>query len=153
LLIALSPTEDWRRNLPFHHLGLELRDLVQDRPLGHTLSRLENLMERFFRDLKRGCRHKTGCQSLGRTLRTMLADTPLVKNLQNPQYLEILLEGQPTLQALFAQIDPTTVREELAKAQQSPDRLPRALKRFIDSLPNLIPIKNFIQNCKSNSIS
>ena len=39
--------------------------------------RTNNLLERFFRDLKRDCRHKTGCHSLGRTLRTMLPDTPL----------------------------------------------------------------------------
>jgi hypothetical protein len=247
-LIALSAPEGWRRHLPFHHLDRDLKDLVQDRPLRHTLDRLEtrsqlfdqlrhrlriapvnahqglnhdgepiemktlqrevqafteqvrarsdysttpalqqmiaqiehygpklfadplvvatpqgprtlqpqrtnNLMERFFRDLKRDCRHKCGCHSLGRTLRTMLADTPLVKNLQNPEYLKILLNGQPTLEALFAQIDPATVREELAKAQQNPERVPRALKKFIGSLPNPTPIKNFIENIKSNRVS
>ena len=244
-LISLSSSEDWRRNLPFHHLGLDLQDLVNDRPLGHTLNRLEthrqlfdqlrqalhlapvtghqglnhdgdsiemktlqrevqafteqirarpdysttpafqkmleqidhygpklfaaplvvstpqgartiqpqrtnNLMERFFRDFKRLCRHKTGCQALERTLRTMLADTTLVHNLQNPEYLKILLDGQPTLAALFAQIDPATVREELEKAQQNPDQVPRAVKRFIGSLPSPTPIENFIRNLKSN---
>jgi len=246
----LSPARDKDRRLhrPFHHLRLDLQDLVQDRPLRHTLSRLENfsqlfdqlrqalriapvsgdqglnhdgepipmktlqqavqalseqvrarpdysttpalqkmieqidrygpklfadplvvstpqgpraiqpqrtnnLLERFFRGFKRDCRHKTGCHSLGRTLRAMLADTPLVKNLQNPEYLKILLDGQPTLEALFSQIDPATVREELAKAQQNPERVPRALKRFIEGLPNLTPIKNFIQNLKSNRVS
>ena len=246
--IALCLSEDWRCNLPFHHLRQDLQDLVNDRPLGHTLNRLEthsqlfdqlrqalhiapvsghqglnhdgeliamntlqreveswtaqvrarpdysttpalqkmieqiehygpklfaaplvlstpqgartiqpqrtnNLMERFFRDFKRRCRHKTGCQALGRTLRTMLADTTLVHNLQNPEYLKILLDGQPALEALFAQIDPATVREELEKAQQNPERVPRVLKRFIGSLPSPTPIKNFIQNLKSNRIS
>ena len=247
-LIALSSGEDWRRNLPFHHLGLDLRGLVNDRPLGHTSNRLEtqsqlfdqmrqalhiapvnghqglnhegesvemealqrevlafteqvrarpdysttpalhkmleqierygpklfaaplavstpqgtrtiqpqrtnNLMERFFRDFKRDCRRKTGCHALGRTLRTMLADTTLVHNLQNPQYLKILLDGHPTLEALFAQIDPATVREELEKAQQNPERVPHALKRFIGSLSSPAPIKKFIQNLKPNRIS
>jgi hypothetical protein len=109
-------------------------------------------MERFFRDFKRQCRHKTGGQSRGRTLRTMLADTPLVNNLQNPGYLKILLDGQPTLEALFAQIEPASVREELAKAPQNPERVPRALKRFIASLTSPDPIKNFVQNLKSNRI-
>ena len=244
-LIALSSREDWRRNLPFHHLRLDLQDLANDRPLAKTLNRLEshsqlfdqlrqalriapltgqqglnhegesvemntlqrdvqafteqvrarpdysttpafqkmleqiqrygpklfaaplvvstpqgartiqpqrtnNLMERFFRDFKRQCRHKTGCHALGRTLRTMLADTPLVHNLQNPDYLKILLDGQPTLEALFAQIDPATVREELEKTQQTPERVPRALKRFISNLSGPTSIKNFIQNLKSN---
>jgi hypothetical protein len=244
-LLALNSSADWRRNLPFHHLARDLHDLVSDRPLGHTLNRLQtqsqvfdqlrqalhlapvnghqglnhdgesvemktlqreveaftaqvrarldyattpvfakmleqiehygpklfaaplvvstpqgactiqpqrtnNLMERFFRDFKRQCRHKTGCHALGRTLRTMLADTPLVHNLQNPEYLKILLDGQPTLEALFAQIDPATVREELEKAQQSPERVPRALKRFIGSLPSPAPITNFIEKFHAN---
>jgi hypothetical protein len=247
-LIALGRRQEWRRNLPFHHLGRDLQDLVQDRPLRHTLDRLENksqlfdqlrqalhlapltghqglnhdgesvpiqtlkrevdaftkrvrarpdyastpalqkmlaqirhyrpklfagplivstpqgprllqpqrtnnLLERFFRDVKRDCRHRSGCHHLGRTLRSMLADTTLVHNLQNPEYLKILLDGQPTLEALFAQIDPTSVREELQKAQQNPERVPRALKRFITSLPSPDPIKNLLQNPKSNRLS
>ena len=34
--------------------------------------------------------------------------------------------------------------------QQNPERVPHALKRFIGSLPSPAPIKNFIQNLKSN---
>ena len=115
--------------------------------------RTNNVMERFFRDLKRNCRHKTGCHSLGRSLRSMLPDTPLVKNLQNPQYLKILLDGQPSLEALFAQIDPLTVRKELAKAQQTPEHVPRALQRFIADLPASTPLENFIKNAPSNRLS
>ena len=37
-----------------------------------------------------------------RTLQTMLADTPLVKNLDNPAYMEILLDGKKSLEELFA---------------------------------------------------
>ena len=110
-------------------------------------------MERFFRDLKRDGRRKTGAQALGRTLRTMLADTPLVKNLQNPEYLKILLNGQPNLEALFAQIEPAAARQELRQAQQNPEKTPRALQRFIASLPTPTPIKNFIENLRSNRIS
>jgi hypothetical protein len=35
----------------------------------------------------------------------MLADTPLVKNLDNPRYMEILLNGKANLEELFAEID------------------------------------------------
>ena len=115
--------------------------------------RTNNLMERFYRDFQRRCRHKAGCQALGRTLRTMLADTTMAHNLQNPDYLKILWDGQPTLEALFAQIDPATVREELEKAQQNPERVPRVLKRFIGSLPSSTPLRNCIQKLKSNRIS
>jgi hypothetical protein len=115
--------------------------------------RTNNVMERLFRDLKRNCRHRTGCHSLGRSLRTMLPDTPLVKNLQNPEYLKILLDSQPSLAALFAQIDPANVREELVKAQHTPEYVPRALQRFIANLPDSNPIKNFIKNAIPNRLS
>jgi hypothetical protein len=247
-LKTLPPGQPWRENPPFHHLDLDLHNLVSDRSLGHTLDRMEthiqvfeplrqtmriapanerqglnhagqvveinalerqvhqfvaqvrarpdfattpafqkmieqierygpklfaaplvvstpqgpttiqpqrtnNIMERFFRDFKRDGRRKTGAQALGRTLRTMLTDTPLVKNLQNPDYLKILLHGQPNLEALFAQIEPATVRQELQRAQQNPEKTPRALQQFIASLPSPAPIKNFIENLRSNWIS
>jgi hypothetical protein len=83
----------------------------------------------------------------------MLADTPLVKNLQNPEYLKILLGTHPNLEALFAAIDPATVRDELQKARHNPDKVPRALKRYIAHLPGPALIKTFIENLQSNRIS
>jgi hypothetical protein len=115
--------------------------------------RTNNLLERFFRDLKRDGRRRTGAHTLGRTLCSMLADTPLVKNLENPEYLKILLGTHPNLEALFADIDPPTVRDELQKARQNPDKLPRALKRYLGDLPGPAPIKTFIENLQSNRIS
>jgi hypothetical protein len=73
-----------------------------------------------------------------------------VKNLENPDYLKILLDGRPTLEALFAEIDPMTVRQELATARRNPERMPRGLQRFITELPDSTPIKNFIKNAQSN---
>ncbi len=93
--------------------------------------RTNNIMERFFRDLKRGERRKTGNSRMSRTLRTMLADTPLVKNLENPQYMEILLDGKASLEALFAQTDAVQLREELQKAQHAPEKVPTVIKRLI----------------------
>ena len=55
--------------------------------------RTNNLMERFFRELNRGSRRRTGGKTLGRVLATMLAETPLVKNLENIKYEKILLNG------------------------------------------------------------
>ena len=40
-----------------------------------------------------------GTVSLTRTLRSILADTPLVKNLDNPDYMEIILNGSNTYNA------------------------------------------------------
>jgi hypothetical protein len=110
-------------------------------------------MERLFRGFKRGCRQKTGDPVVGRTLRSMLTDTPLVGHLRHPEYVKIWLNGQPNLERLFAQIEPATVRDELQKAQQTPEQLPRPVKRFISKLTTATPIKTFLENLKPNYIS
>ena len=97
--------------------------------------RTNNLMERFFRDWRRGVRRRTGLNSISRFLQSMIADTPLVRNLQNPQYLEILLQGQATLEERFAQIDIETVRKELLAAQTSAEKVPAKIRQII-ALPS-----------------
>ena len=49
--------------------------------------RTNNLMEQSFRFLKRDRRKKNGQHSLTKTLKGMLADTPLVRNLSNSDYV------------------------------------------------------------------
>ena len=61
----------------------------------------------------------------------MLADTPLAKNLQNESYMKILLNGKPTLEALFANIDITLVRKQLSNSQSSWERIPAKIKTII----------------------
>ena len=39
---------------------------------------------------------------MSRVLQAMLADTPLIKNLDNPDYMKILLDGKANLEQLFA---------------------------------------------------
>ena len=93
--------------------------------------RTNNILEQFFRNLKRGNRRKTGNKSCARMLRTMLAETPLVKNLQNPEYMKILLKEKTSLAEIFAGIEIETLREELRKAQSSPEKIPLKIKRLI----------------------
>ena len=93
--------------------------------------RTNNLLEQFFRSLKRGHRRRTGDGSSSRMLRTMLAETPLVKNLENPEYVRLLLKGKATLEEVFAEIEIATVREEFRKAHQNPEKIPKKLKRLI----------------------
>jgi len=64
--------------------------------------RTNNILEQFFRKIRRGYRRKTGNNSMHRALQTMLADTPLVKNLDSPDYMKILLDGKENLEELFA---------------------------------------------------
>ena len=93
--------------------------------------RTNNLMERFFRDFRRGARRKSGHNSISRFLQSMIADTPLVRNLENPRYLEVLLNGQATLEERFSQIDIETVRLELRAAQSCPERVPSPIRHLI----------------------
>ena len=52
-------------------------------------------------------RRKTGNNSIRPMLQTMLADTPLVKNLDNDEFMKILLDGKANLEELFADLELT----------------------------------------------
>ena len=93
--------------------------------------RTNNIVERFFRDFKTGYRRKSGHNGMSKTFQAMLADTPLVRNLQNESYMKILLDGKPTLEARFAQVDPQAVRKELSDSQESLEKIPATIKKII----------------------
>jgi hypothetical protein len=93
--------------------------------------RTNNTLERFFRDLKRRNRKKSGTVSLTKTLKTILSDTPLVKNLDNEEYLSIILDGCSTLEERFEKIDSKMVVEELEKAKKKSEKLHPELKKMI----------------------
>jgi len=101
--------------------------------------RTNNILERFFRDLKRMYRSKAGTQSLNKVIKAMLADTPLVKNLSNPEYLKIILNGHKTLENRFAEIDEKLVRQEMKKSeghQGISARMKKVLRK--PNLPSLL---------------
>ena len=113
---------------------------TKDRTMQIFPQRTNNLMERFFRDLRCGARRKCGHNSISRLLQSMIADTPLVRNLQNPNYLKILLDGQATLEDRFAKIQVQTVRKELHDALNSPEKVPSKIRQLIhaQSFPETI---------------
>lgn len=102
--------------------------------------RTNNIMEQLFRDHKKSHCRKTGNSRMNKALQTVLADTPLVKNLQNAQYMDILLNGKSTLEEVFAEIDIKRVRDELAKAQQDFNKIPVKLRKIVShtKLPEMI---------------
>jgi hypothetical protein len=93
--------------------------------------RTNNILERFFRDLKRRARKRTGTISLNKTLKTILSDTPLVKNLDNEEYLNIILDGCDTLEQRFSRIDSNIVVQELKKNKKEAGKLPLDMKKII----------------------
>jgi hypothetical protein len=105
-----------------------------DTPKGRLLiqpQRTNNILERFFRDFKRRYRKKSGTISLSKNLKTILSDTPLVKNLDNEEYLNIILDGCSTLEERFEKIDSNMVVEEMKKAKKKSERLHPELKKII----------------------
>ena len=99
--------------------------------------RTNNIMERLFRDFRHGARRRTGHNSISPLLQGMIADTLLVRNLENSSYLKILLNGQATLEERFAQINIKTVRKELQLAQASLEKVPSKIRQLI-AVPSFV---------------
>jgi len=93
--------------------------------------RTNNILERFFRNLRRMYRKKTGFNSLTKTLKSMIADTPLVKNLENKEYMKIILNGKNSLEERFAEVEPEIIKEQLAEAQKKVRKVPPGVGEMI----------------------
>ena len=108
--------------------------IAVETPAGPILiqpQRTNNILEQFFRSLKRANRRRTGNASSSRMLRTILAETPLVRNLENPSYMRILLSGKASLEEVFAEVDIDTFRDAFREAQDVPEKIPSKLKPLI----------------------
>jgi len=98
--------------------------------------RTNNILERFFRDFKRGGRKKSGTVSLSKTLRSILSDTPLVKNLENTEYRSILLDGCATLEERFAKVEAQAVLDKLNAEKNKNEKMQPEMKKVV-RLPDL----------------
>jgi hypothetical protein len=116
--------------------------------------RTNNILEQFFRGMRRGHRRKTGNNSMHRVLQTMLADTPLVKNLDNPAYMEILLDGKENLVELFAELGSSWITNAAAESQSGTDFLLPGFRPLINNptLPKLMArlFTSYLEQSKSN---
>ncbi|MFT4924578.1 MAG: hypothetical protein ACI8WB_000656 [Phenylobacterium sp.] len=92
--------------------------------------RTNNMMEQTFRFLKRDRRKKSGQHSLSKALVGMLADTPLVRNLKNADYMKILLKGADSLGKRFADIDAKEVLKEEQNNKANSDKYSRNMRRM-----------------------
>lgn len=101
-----------------------------------TPQRTNNILERFFRGEKRRGRKKSGTASLNKTLKTILADTPLVRNLNSEEYIQIILNGCSTLAERFSLIDAEIVQEELRKAVNDQEKISKEA-RWVIKQPDL----------------
>jgi hypothetical protein len=95
--------------------------------------RTNNILEQFFRGVRRRHRRKTGNNSMHRVLQTMLADTPLVKNLDNPEYMETLLDGKENLVELFAELGQSLITNAAAEKPSDTDRILPGFRALINN--------------------
>ncbi len=114
-----------------------------DTPFGKMTiqpQRTNNLLEQFFRGLRRDHRRKTGNNSMRRVLHAMLADTPLIKNLENPEYMHLLLNGKETLEEVFADLEING--HEPTSSTSHTDRVLPGFRKLIkmDNLPDKIQL-------------
>jgi len=100
-------------------------------PVTIAPQRTNNILERFFRDVKRRGRKKSGTASLNKTLKTILADTPLVRNLEKEEYQKIILNGCSSLGERFSQIDDKIVRDQLKQAEKNREKILPEVKKII----------------------
>jgi hypothetical protein len=98
--------------------------------------RTNNILEQFFRRLMRTYRKKNGFNSMARILKAMLPDTPLAMNLNNEQYMQILLAGKKTLEERFAEIDSKELRGRLEQSRNATNILYPQLRKII-RIPDL----------------
>ena len=113
--------------------------IIVDTPSGKIAiqpQRTIDILEQLFRQVKRIFRRQSGIKSLGKRMQTILANTPYIKNLDNPEYMKIILDGKETLEERFAEIDIKIVRKELLELEQDSAKIPRAIKKII-RMPDL----------------
>ncbi len=93
--------------------------------------RTNNILEQFFRGIRRAHRRTTGNNSMCKKLQSMFADTPLIKNLDNLDYMNIILNGKDSLAEQFAEIDHEKIIEKMKDAKKVESKIHRKIKKII----------------------
>ena len=98
--------------------------------------RTNNIWEQFFRKLMRNYRKRNGFDAVEKVIKTMLSETPLVMNLKNKDYMDILLNGKQTLEERFTEIDSKNVRKEIENSKSGAEMISPKIMKLIKT-PNL----------------
>ncbi len=67
--------------------------------------------------MRRSYRRATGNNSMRKKLQSIIADTPLVKNLYNPEYMDVILDDKKSLKDAFAEISQQKVMRKMQDAK------------------------------------
>jgi len=113
--------------------------------------RTNNILERFFRGEKQRGRKKSGMASLSKTLKAILAETPLVQNLKNKEYMETILNGCANLAERFSKIDTRLVQKEIEKAKNNTEKISPFIKKLITGSDLTLKISAMFSEDSKNS--
>ena len=92
--------------------------------------RTNNILEQLFRYLLRVHCKRAGYSKMSRYLQTVIAETPMIKNLLNSEYMEILLDGKK-LAECFAEIDKNLVLEAVIKDKGQEARMTPTMSKVL----------------------
>ena len=97
---AFSNNEDYKKmigQIKKYWQKLFADPLIVDTPKGRIAiqpQRTNNILEQLFRQVKRIFRRQSGIKSLSKRMRTILANTPYIKNLGNLAYMKITMNAK-----------------------------------------------------------
>lgn len=94
--------------------------------------RTNNISERAFRDFRRANKRKSGSDDIGNTIKAMVDDMPLIKNLRNDQYVNLILGDKRELHEVFAEIDPQLVQKRMDELNISDEKIPEKIQELLD---------------------
>ncbi len=114
--------------------------------------RTNNILEQFFRELKQGHMRKAGCGSMCKSIRSMVENTPLIRNLKNETYMKAICGKNKTLEEAFSDIDSDLIRREMEEVKLFPNKIPGRIRKLTSEkdLPKKIShfLKNWIRSYK-----
>jgi hypothetical protein len=110
--------------------------------------RTNNISEQLYRDIQHDAMRRTGSRISGKSFNSMAAEMPLVKNLQNKNYMNVILKKNETLAEAFANLDQENIRQKMDEIKFYSSRFKEKLKKIAVSqkLPDMI--LNFLKNKK-----
>ena len=90
-------------------------------------------MEQMFREFTRGNKIKTGDDSIKRTIQRMVKDTPLIRNWQNDNFMQMILENKKSEVELFSEIDCKKVQEKIKISKEVNQKTPKIINKILKS--------------------
>jgi len=93
--------------------------------------RTNNIMEQMFRKLTRANKRKTGDASIARTIKGIVADTLLIRNLKDKKYMEMILGEKDKIEEVFAEVDVEIIRKKLKEHKLYNEKIPAKIKTLL----------------------